>query len=97
MPSSSTKPSLTSLVAFGVLLSPILYVLSYAPVYRVMNDPDEFGLGISAYRPVEQLFDDTALRTPLLLWASSWGGVREDIEMHSLIREFQQDYREFSW
>ena len=32
---SRSKPSLTSLVAFFLIVTPIVYVLSYAPVARV--------------------------------------------------------------
>ena len=35
MSSPRTKPSKTSLVAFGFILLPLVYVLSYAPVVRV--------------------------------------------------------------
>ena len=35
MPSPRTKPSRTSLVAFVLIVTPLVYVLSYAPVVRV--------------------------------------------------------------
>ena len=45
MSSLHTKPSFTSLVAFGVVLLPFVYVLSYAPAVRVCGRT----------RPVEEL------------------------------------------
>lgn len=34
------KPSITSLVAFALIVSPVLYVLSYAPVVRFCGEAD---------------------------------------------------------
>ena len=94
MPSPRSKPSLTSLVAFAMLLT-ALYVLSYAPVFRCVGDPGyRFGRGRSyyltregwqeLYRPVEWLTDNTPLREPLLFWAGLWGEeVEEDFRIRS--------------
>jgi hypothetical protein len=78
------KPSLTSLVAFILIISPILYVLSYAPVVRLCEGPDqEFDFsGIvllpladeyPLYGPVNWLIDNTPLRKPLFIWSGFWG------------------------
>lgn len=80
MPSTRTKPSRTSLVAFILIVSPIVYVLSYAPVFRFTNDVQD-GWGPFTprqdwqewYRPVEWLTDGTPIREPLLSWANLWG------------------------
>ena len=37
MASFRSKPSLTSLIAFVLILSPLVYVLSYAPAARVLR------------------------------------------------------------
>lgn len=93
MPSSRTKPSLTSLVAFVLIVLPIVYVLSYAPVFRfkidavtgdfTMADPPREGWQ-ELYRPVEWLIDSTPMREPLLAWARLWGDyVGEDFRYRS--------------
>ena len=89
MPSPLTKPSLTSLVAF-VMIVTVLYALSYAPAFRFSIDgpygfdgfPDREGWQ-ELYRPVEWL-TDTPLREPLLSWAGLWGEyVEEDFRYRS--------------
>ena len=80
MPSPRTKPSRTSLVAFGMLLT-VLYVLSYAPVFRFAGDAGDHFLGLredwqELYRPVEWLTDSTRLREPLMNWGCALGRLR---------------------
>ena len=82
MPSPRTKPSLTSLVAFFLFVLPLVYVLSYAPVFRFTGDPGTGFFGSrkgwqEPYQPVEWLTDNTPLREPLLFWAGLWGTVVE--------------------
>ena len=85
MPSPRTKPSRTSLIAFFLIVTPLVYTLSYAPAFRFTNDePPYFNFEIPVYtfprkagwqelyRPVEWLTDNTPLREPLLSWAGLW-------------------------
>ena len=95
MPSLRGKPSRTSLIAFVLILSPVLYVLSYAPVFRLAgNEPTFLAFGVvtyspregwqELYQPVEWLTDRTPLREPLLDWAGLWGeGVEQDMRLRS--------------
>ncbi len=89
MPSPRTKPSLTSLVAFFLFVLPIMYVLSYAPVFRFVGDPSAHTyIGFredwqELYRPVEWLTDTTPLREPLLFWSGLWG---EEVEYDFRLR-----------
>lgn len=91
MPSPRTKPSRTSIVAFGMLLV-VLYVLSYAPVFRFAGDAGDQFLGFredwqELYRPVEWLTDSTPLRKPLMNWAALWGDyVEQDFRIRSDLR-----------
>lgn len=76
MPSPRTKPSLTSLVAFGFCLLPIVYVLSYAPIVRFSEGPDrwfEVKEDYPLYHPVDWLIEQTPVREPFLGWAGIWG------------------------
>ena len=93
MPSPRTRPSRTSLVAFFLIVTPIVYVLSYAPVFRLtidavtgdfsMADPPREGWQ-ELYRPVEWLTDSTPMREPLLHGARLWGDyVGEDFRYRS--------------
>ncbi len=89
MPSPRTKPSLTSIVAFGMLLA-VLYVLSYAPVFRFTVDTETFLYfreregWQELYVPIEWLTDNTSIREPLLSWAGLWGEeVEEDFRLRS--------------
>ena len=67
---------------------PVVYVLSYAPVYRAVKGPTVALVGWDgklrddwqvAYDPVEWLIINTPLREPLLRWAALWG-TRESLE-----------------
>ena len=69
MPSPRTKPSLTSIVAFAMLVLPVLYVLSYAPVVRLCDGPPPFA---TVYGPVDWMIDSTPLEEPLFKWADLW-------------------------
>ena len=84
MTAPRTKPSKTSIVAFTILL-PVLYMLSYAPVYRLVKGPHVAILDGRedwqiAYHPVEWTIINTPLREPLLDWAALWG-TRDSLEM----------------
>ena len=79
LPRTNSK---TSLVAFFlVVTSPLVYVLSYAPVVRLQEGadpqtyPTEFVLFVEYqfYDPVEWLIDNTPLEQPLIRWAGIWG------------------------
>ncbi len=85
------KHSLTIVLA-TLLLLPAVYVLSYAPVYRVQfgssdnNNWHELGANrIPGYQPVEWMIDETMFRE-LLLWWSGLCGVREGVSSASRIR-----------
>lgn len=73
---------LVNLALATVLVLPILYVLSYAPVlrWRIGSDPRAIdqprpdGLAhLPGYGPVEWIHDRTPLTRPLLWWAEVWG------------------------
>jgi hypothetical protein len=60
----------------------VVYVLSYAPVVRYLEDrpTKEYKLfdytdgdELPFYRPVDSLIDSTPLRSPLIAWARIWG------------------------
>lgn len=89
--------------AVALLLCLSLYVLSYAPMYRLIEGPDApspprgFGGSSydqrpweSAYVPVMQLMDHTPLDRPLLAWAEVW-----QVDKHFfnglLIRAYKRD------
>ena len=99
MPSPRTKPSLTSLVAFGFILLPGVYVLSYAPVVRFNAEPLPETVFLPApapleyefYKPVDWLIDNTLLETPLLGWAGLWG-VRDEFAGAQSIRIVESTY-----
>lgn len=95
------KPSFTSLAAFFLVVTPILYVLSYAPVVRFCGPPLEYqppmvgpGNRATVYRlreyrsfaPVDWLIDNTPLKEPFFLWADLWG-IREAFRQAALARE----------
>lgn len=74
------KPSITSLMAFGLILGMLVvtYVLSHAPVYSILYgdepaDERTTRRSIKFYSPVEGLIDGSPLRNPLLNWADVWG------------------------
>jgi hypothetical protein len=92
---TTRKPLLVNLAwaaAFGLLLA-VVYVLSYAPVYRCVYGANPgFFLGSaeqqlpSIFRPVEWLTDRTPLQRLLFKWADQWGvadGVRYDSRVRS--------------
>jgi hypothetical protein len=82
------KPSLTSLIAFAIIVSTV-YVLSYAPVVRIswkwqLVTPSELfkpldGEELPIFRPVDWLIDETPLQEPLFAWADLCG-VRTEFE-----------------
>ena len=101
MPSPRTKPSITSIVAFGMLLT-VLYVLSYAPVVSVWDGPNPTYVGLDPalpkneyppYKAVDWLIDETPLREPLFCWADIWG-VREEFEWAGWLRLIDRPYDE---
>ena len=84
IPSPRANPSRTSLVAFAMLLAPLLYVLSYAPVVRVCFDSHAIP-PYELYAPIDWLTENTPLREPLFCWAEICG-VRRVFEMRSAIK-----------
>ncbi len=79
---------LTTSLGIALLLV-VLYVLSYAPVYRFHELP-RGGMGERAgwqltYLPVEWLIDRTPLSGLLLRWGELWG-VGRDLRGDSLWR-----------
>jgi hypothetical protein len=56
MPALRNKPSLTSLVAFFLIVAPLVYVLSYAPVVRVCGRQLEIR---AQMRTASSLFEGT--------------------------------------
>lgn len=52
----------------GLLAIPVLYVLSYPVVVRVLGETD-----LAFYEPVEWLADETPLGGPILYWARICG------------------------
>lgn len=96
------RPSLTSLIAFALLMSPLMYVLSYAPVVSISSNwPDDrikFNSSeaevadasrFSPYKPVDWIIDYTSLREPLFKWAGIWG-VRAEFGNGVAIREISR-------
>jgi hypothetical protein len=89
MTTTARKPWLANLMwatALLVVVSPVLYVLSYAPAVRlhlVRMDTTFFTVGVigepGPYSPVDWLIDHTPLQRPLFWWAGLFG-VREDFE-----------------
>jgi hypothetical protein len=81
------RPSLLP-IALLVLL-PVAYVLSYAPVYRIGKSSgwSRIDRSIAAYRPVDWLIDNTPLDEPLYRWADLWG-VRGDFVWATAFRAF---------
>ena len=94
MASPRIKPSFTSLVAFLLVVTPLLYVLSYAPVVRVCGRGDTRYPGwvvlpreeYPLYKPLDWLIDETPIRTPLFYWADICG-VRAEFEKAAFYRE----------
>jgi len=78
-----------SLAVLPVLL--VLYVLSYAPVYRVAKPPSasfvfpERQARQAVYIPVEWAIENTAMQKPLLSWAGLWG-CRNAMELECWLR-----------
>lgn len=92
------RPSFTALVAFALILSPLVYLLSYPPVVKLLQrGPDLHGdvMAIAdreyypAYKPVDWLLDHTPLRGPLFYWAGVCG-VREEFEAGSRVRRMRR-------
>ena len=97
------RPSITSLVAFVLITSPLVYVLSYAPVVRMSGGDTVFdneiigagdlvvadGASFPFFSPVDLIIDETPLRTPMLHWANLWG-VRLEFEMGESIRHLAE-------
>lgn len=80
MPAKPRKPLLLNLTWAGAALLGLvmLYVLSYAPVFRVVVGTDNLFrpryLGhLPGYGPVEWLVDNSSLNQPLLWWGGVWG------------------------
>ena len=94
MTAKPRKPLLVNLTwaAVALLGLGVVYVLSYAPVYRWLIGTDEyFGFVVpvesmpAGYRPAEWVMDYTPLREPLLRWAD-WWGCGATMRVHSQVR-----------
>jgi hypothetical protein len=70
-------------IGLACVILPVLYVLSYAPVYRWQanrqNQIFPVGPWRAIYDPVDWMMDKTPLRRPLLAWAEFWG-IRSSFE-----------------
>ncbi len=79
-----------------LLLLLVVYVLSYAPVYRWHYGSDRWTLPLADWEtvfvPVHFLIDETPLREPLLRWAALWG-TRRDAEIDIMSRRGFRRYR----
>ena len=79
----------TAKILAVLLLVAVLYVLSYAPVYRVWFGHESSSLRlerrIPGYQPVVWLTEESPLREPLLAWADLWG-VRGEMELDTTLR-----------
>lgn len=77
-------------IALLVLL-PLVYVLSYAPAYRIGKPAgwSRIDCQSAVYRPVEWLIDNTPLDEPLYRWADLWG-VRADVVWAAAFRAFDR-------
>lgn len=81
MTTKTRKPWLANLVwatALLVVFGPVLYVLSYAPVYRwrcdsAWNAGRKTPYHLTGYGPAEWTIDETPLCEPLILWGKVWG------------------------
>jgi hypothetical protein len=76
-----------------VICAAILYVISYAPVYRWhqlrQNRSSPIGAWRKCFRPIETLIDFTSLKDPLLRWGAMWR-VRDQLETDSALREIRR-------
>ena len=98
MTAKPRKPPLVNLTLVGVLVLPVLYVLSYAPVVRWKYDrlpaTDQFvgrpidGSDLPLYAPVDWLIDHTPLERPLFWWAGVWG-MRQQFVLSSAYRSVE--------
>ena len=68
----------------GVLLLPVLYVLSEAPLVRLTGQVPHGG-GWRVYEPADWLFDETPLQEPLLRWIDLW-----DVDLHFIDAELER-------
>jgi hypothetical protein len=75
-----------------LVVLPLVYVFSYAPVYRLgkRSGWSRIDLPIAAYRPVDWLIDNTPLDEPLYRWADLWG-VRGDFVWSAAFRAFVRE------
>ena len=100
MTAKPRKPLLLNLTLVAVLVLPVAYVLSYAPVYRALHtaSPSPFqdsrfngsisrlpSAHVPGYAPVDWLIDHTPLREPLFLWADAFG-VRSSFQHSHMVR-----------
>lgn len=74
-----------------LVLLPLAYLLSYAPVYRMGKSSgwSRIDQPIAVYRPVDWLIDNTPLNEPLYRWADLWG-VRGDFIWAAAFRAFDR-------
>lgn len=94
---ASNRGSTIAAVLLAIL--PLIYVMSYAPLYRWMHGGDLLHAFSSVwhhphpawwetpYEPVFFITDHTPLDTPLLWWADVWG-VKQSMMMD---RKFRDD------
>jgi hypothetical protein len=101
MTTKPRKPLLVNLTwagALALVIAPVVYVLSYAPVVRSLVEADlaredrgislgipESIINIPGYAPIEWLIDETPLRYPLLRWCGIFG-IEEDARYASAFR-----------
>ena len=87
----------------GLIAVTLCYVLSYAPMYRLLRGADSPPLNMmgsfrpgafdakpweSAYTPVMWMTDNTPLNRPLQSWARLWN-VADSLETDSVIRQLE--------
>jgi hypothetical protein len=61
-------------IVASVMLTPVLYVLSEAPLLRMTGDDISFGGFWRIYEPTDFLYEnESPLSDPLYQWADLWG------------------------
>jgi hypothetical protein len=99
MTAKPRKPLLVNLTWAGILVLPVMYVLSYAPVvrweYSRLSTIDHLvglpmdGSDLPLYAPVDWLIDHTPLRRPFFWWAGVFG-VRQQFELSATYRHLKR-------
>ena len=91
MPAPDSTRRLPLLPIALLVLLPLAYLLSYAPVYRMGKSSgwSRIDHPLAVYRPVDWLIDHTPLDEPLYRWADLWG-VRGDVVWAAAYRGFNR-------